>query len=79
MRAYCHAQNIEVIEGDRAWNKRHDQGQWSGPSLPFGCYVDFKPEMEIAKKMPKGVSDTMPGVFLGYKLPPVVFGKVNLV
>jgi len=35
--------------------------------------------MEIAKKMPKGVSDTMPGVFLGYKLPPVVFGKVNLV
>jgi hypothetical protein len=70
MRAYCHAQNIDIVDGDSAWNKRHDLGQWSGPSIPFGCLVDFKPQKDVAKQMPKGVPDTVPGIFLGYKLLP---------
>ncbi len=70
MRAYCHAQNIDVIKRDSAWNKRHDQGQWDGPLIPFGCLVDFKPQKDVAQKMSKGVPDTVPGVFLGYKLQP---------
>ena len=70
MRAYCHAQNIDIVDGDSSWNKRHDLGQWSGPSIPFGCLVDFKPQKDAAKLMPKGVPDTVPGIFLGYKLLP---------
>ncbi len=70
MKAYCFAQNTEVIDGDSAWHKRHAQGHFDGPAIPFGCLVDFKPQKEDAKLIDKGDPDTVPGVFLGYKLLP---------
>ena len=41
MKAYCFAQNTEVIKGDSAWNQRHGLGHFDGPRIPFGCLVDF--------------------------------------
>ena len=34
MRAYCFAQNIDILGGDSAWNKRHGDGQWTA-DLPY--------------------------------------------
>ncbi len=70
MRSYCFAQNIDIVNGDSAWNKRHGQGQFDGRSIPFGCLVDFKPQPVVDKNMPKGMPDAVPGVFFGYKLNP---------
>ncbi len=70
MRSYCFAQNIDIVDGDSAWNKRHGQGQFDGRSIPFGCLVDFKPQPVVDKTMPKGMPDAIPGVFFGYKLNP---------
>ena len=50
--------------------KRHGQGHFDGPAIPFGCLIDFKPQKEDAKQIAKGDPDTVPGVFLGYKLLP---------
>ena len=70
MKAYCFAQNTVVVDGDSAWNKRHNEGQFDGPAIPFGCLIDFKPMPDDVKEIPKGNPDTVPGVFLGYKLLP---------
>ena len=70
MRHYCFSQNIDVVGGDSNWNRRHGLGQFDGPSIPFGCLVDFKPMKEDSKLLPKGSPGAVPGVFLGYKLNP---------
>ncbi len=70
MKAYCFAQNTEMIDGDSAWHKRHKQGHFDGPKIPFGALIDFKPQKDDAKKITKGSPDTVPGVFLGYKIQP---------
>jgi hypothetical protein len=70
MKAYSFAQNIDIMEGDSAWNKRHQKGQFEGRSIPFGCLIDFKPQPDVVKKLPKGAPDSVPGVFFGYKLNP---------
>jgi hypothetical protein len=70
MKAYSFAQNIDVIDGDSAWNRRHNQGQFKGRTIPFGCLVHFKPQPDKKKKMPKGSPDSVAGVFFGYKVQP---------
>ncbi len=70
MRAYCFAQNIDIVDGDSAWNKRHDHCNFEGPTIPFGCLIDFKPQPEAAELLPKGSPDSVPGIFLGSKLLP---------
>ncbi len=52
MKAYCFAQNTEVVDGDSAWHKRHEQGHFDGPAIPFGCLGDFKPHTDAATPVP---------------------------
>ena len=70
MKAYCFNQNIDIMAGDSAWNKRHGRGQFEGRTIPFGCLVDFRPQPEVAEKLPKASPDSVPGLFFGYKLLP---------
>ena len=65
MKAYSFAQNIDILGGDSAWNKGHNQGKFEGRSIPFGCLIDLKPQPDAAKKLPKGAPDSVPGVFFG--------------
>jgi hypothetical protein len=77
--AMCHAQDTDVVDGDSAWDKRHDQGQWDGPTIPFGCLSDFKPQKDVAKKMLKGTPDTVPGVcFWGTNSNQGAFGRASI-
>ena len=75
MRAWCHAHNIECIEGDSAWNKRHGQGQWEGPVIPFGAKVHYKPNPKKALEQVKFETTTRVGIFLGYHLLSGGFGS----
>ena len=80
-RAFCFAYNIEQWRQGgteeaptlvSAWEKRHKGDPFSGPKIPFGALVDFKPspvekvKIQEPKFGPKGV----PGIFLGYVLLP---------
>ena len=70
IRDYCFAENIKMVEGDSAWNRRFKKGHFRGPVIPFGCLVDFKQTPERADKMPKAAPDAVPGIMFGYKLNP---------
>jgi len=70
IKAYSFAQNIDVVNGDSAWHRRHNQGQFKGRTIPFGCLVHFKPQPDVKKKMFKGAPDSVAGVFFGYKVQP---------
>ena len=68
MKHFCHASNIEVVDGDSAWNRRHDQGQWAGPVIPFGAKVWYRPTEHKAKQQRKFEPAARCGIFLGYHL-----------
>ena len=68
MRHWCHARNIEIIDGDSAWNKRHKQGQWKGPVIPFGAKVWYRPSPYHADYQQKFELAGRVGIFLGYHL-----------
>ena len=68
MRCFCHALNIEVVNGDSAWNRRHQKGQWSGPVIPFGAKVDYRPQPTKAQLQQKFEPAARVGLFLGYNL-----------
>ena len=70
IRDYCFAENIKMIDGDSAWNKRFKKGHFKGPVIPFGCLVDFKQTPDMADRMPKAAPDAVPGIMFGYKLNP---------
>ena len=62
----CFASNIEVVDGDSAWNKRHKQGHFKGDLFPFGSKVYFHPTPPKAKKQHKFEGKGKPGIFLRY-------------
>ena len=68
MRAWCHAHNIERVEGDSAWNKRHKKGQWKGPVIPFGAKVWYRPTKHKADDQQKFEQAARCGLFMGYHL-----------
>ena len=63
---FCFASNIEVVDGDSAWNKRHKQGHFKGDLFPFGSKVYFHPTPPKAKKQHKFEGKGKPGIFLRY-------------
>ena len=65
---YCHSANIEIIDGDSAWNARHGLGQWTGPIIPFGAKVVYRPTPHHAKDQQKFEPNGRFGIFLGYHL-----------
>ena len=34
---WCHSANIETVDGDSAWNRRHEEGPWTGPERRAGA------------------------------------------
>ncbi len=65
---FCFANNIAIVNGDSAWNKRHTKGRFKGMQFPFGALVDFmpQPDVRVESMGPK----TLPGVFIGYHVNP---------
>ena len=65
---FCFANNIAIVNGDSAWNKRHKKGRFRGMQFPFGALVDFmpQPDTRVESMGPK----TLPGVFIGYHVNP---------
>ena len=47
IRDYCFAENIRMIDGDSAWNKRFKKGHFRGPVIPFGCLVEGCPRDHV--------------------------------
>ena len=74
---FCHSHNIEMIDGDSAWNRRHGKGHFSGLQVPFGAKVEFKPAPTQSQKRTKFETKSMPGVFLGYKLQQGGYGETT--
>ena len=71
VRFFCHAINVEMIDGDSAWNRRHNKGhQGKRESIPFGALVDFLPDKTETKWRGHGkfAPKAVPGVFLGWYL-----------
>ena len=67
-RCFCHHANIRMVEGDSAWNKRHEQGHFEGRIIPFGALIDFRPPKPILSNFSKFEKRSLPGIFLGYHL-----------
>ncbi len=65
---FCFANNIAIVNGDSAWNKRHKKGRFKGMQIPYGALVDFmsQPDVKVASMGPK----TIPGIFIGYHVNP---------
>ncbi len=61
---FCFTNNVALVNGDSAWNKRRKKGRCKGMQLPFGALVDFmrQPDVRVASMGPK----TLPGVFIRY-------------
>ena len=58
--------NIKIDEGDSAYNRRHQSGQFKGLSIPFGSLIDFRPPEIVLQRFPKFHKKSLPGLFLGY-------------
>jgi hypothetical protein len=53
-RHFCFALNTEIVEGDSAWNRRHQKGHFNGPRIQFGCLVEYVPPLTTKKWKYKG-------------------------
>ena len=62
--------NVTVTNGDSPWNLRHGKGQFAGPLIPFGCFVDYLPKPETVKQWPKFEPKAHQGIFVEYYLQP---------
>ena len=67
-RHFCHAFNIEVVDGDSAWQRWHGNRPFPGKQIPFGCLIDFQPIPSKASQEPKFAPKAVPGIFLGYHM-----------
>ena len=63
MKFWCHAHNVECVDGDSPWNRRHHQGQWTGPVIPFGAKVWYRPSPQNAKDQVKFETAGRVGIF----------------
>ena len=73
MRHFCFSRNIDYSTGDSAWNRRHMNGQFKGPIIPFGSLVTYMPTPIAMKKEAKEGSvkyapNGRPGIFMGYRI-----------
>jgi len=70
IRHWCFQTNVDIIDGESAWNLRHEKGHFTGPLLPFGCTVDFLSKPEVVNALPKFEPRSSVGIFVGYHLQP---------
>ena len=69
-RYFVHSYNIRLVDGDSAWNRRHNNGHFEGQRIPFGALVHFMGTPQEMKALPKGAPRGIPGIFLGWKIMP---------
>ena len=69
---FCFSRNIQLIDGDSSYNRRHKKGHFKGLVIPFGAQVEFRPIPFVEKdtNKPKFSDKAVPGVMLGYHLSP---------
>jgi len=70
VRAWTFGRNTDIVEGDSPWNRRHGQGNFKGPRIPFGAQVIFRQSPTVKERKHKFEPDGKPGVFLGYVVQP---------
>ena len=70
MKHFCVSSNIEIIDGESAYSKRHKHGQFKGKRIPFGARIDFLPPPTLQKQLPVFAPKAVPGVFLGWHMHP---------
>ena len=71
VRFLCFAHNAKMVEGDSAWNIRHDKGHFDRKKvIPLRCLVDYLPKPEVLKAQPKFEPRACQGIFMG--LPPAL-------
>ena len=70
MKHFCVSHNIEIVDGQSAYSKRHKHGQFKGKRIPFGARVDFLPPPTLQKQLPVFAPKAVPGVFLGWHMHP---------
>ena len=62
--------NVEIVDGQSAYSKRHKHGQFKGKRIPFGAKVNFLPPPTLQKQLPVFAPKAAPGVFLGWHMHP---------
>lgn len=68
---FCHALNTEVIDYVSPWNNRFGRGHWTGPNIPFGALVDFRPSPTTHDRLrDKWHAKTDSGIGFGYDIQP---------
>ena len=63
---HCAARNIQVVDGDSPYNKRHNNGHCRAIQVPFGALIAFAPTPR-AGKQPAFEPKNKLGLFLGYE------------
>lgn len=63
VRHYGLSHSIELIEGSSAWFRRFNK-HWTGPVLPFGCRVFFRPSPYYAEDQQKFEPAARAGLFI---------------
>ena len=68
----CFMENTHWESGHESpWAKTHRKGEFTGPKIPFGARVLFKPSETRPGDVPgKWEPDSVEGVFAGYEMSP---------
>ena len=48
---FCFANNIAIVNGDSAWNKRYKKGHCKGMQIPYGALVGFMPQPDVRLRL----------------------------
>ena len=68
---FCFASNITGRAGeDSPYELRHKAGPFVGFRVPMGSAIHFRPNKALAKKLPKLGPNGIPGIFVGWHVPP---------
>ena len=62
--------NTMIVDGESAWNNRHQNGHFDGHLLPFGSLCWYKPTPPEEAKLSAWESRSIPAIFLGYVAQP---------
>ena len=63
---FCFARNVNVVNGDSAYNQRHQKGHCRAKRVPFGTLLEFLPTKEGHVKPGVGEQITVPAINITY-------------
>ena len=74
---FCAARNIQVVEGESVYNRRHKNGHCRALEVPFGAMVIYAPTKKPGKN-PAFAPKNLYGLFLGYDFHPGGSGQAGI-